>query len=93
MLGGAPLSVTARTTRKARAKAQAAQLMTGDEVMQRLQAQLDDQIARLESDRDAVDQRIARLRAVHDRMRQEITVDEDLLQGFSEASLPGQDGS
>ena len=53
--------------------------MSDREIMQRLAAQLHDEIARLEGDRDALDVRIARLRTVHDNFMDELSVNEDLL--------------
>jgi len=88
MLGGTPLSVTARVRRSARLKQQAAQPLSAPEITERLVAQFHDEIARLETDHAAIGQRIQRLRTVHERMLQEITVDEDILAEFSDDGLP-----
>lgn len=86
LLGGTPLSVTARVRRKARLKA--AQPVSAGEIMQRLVDQVHDEIARLDSAHTAIGQRIQGLRAVANRMLEEITVDEDLVAEFSDDVLP-----
>ncbi len=88
LLGGTPLSVTARVRRTARLKRQAAQPVTADEIMQRLVAQVHDEIGRLEGAHAAIGQRIQGLRIVADRILEEISVDEDLVAEFSEDVLP-----
>jgi hypothetical protein len=62
--------------------------MTDREIMQRLAAQLHDEIARLEGDRDAVDVRITRLRTVCDHFVAEIADDEDLLAQYGLTDPP-----
>ena len=88
LLGGTPLSVTARVRRKARLKQQAAQPVSAGEIMQRLIDQVHDEIARLDSAHTAIGQRIQGLRAVANRMLEEISVDEDLVAEFSDDVLP-----
>ena len=88
LLGGTPLSVTARVRRKARLKQQAAQPVSAGEIMQRLVDQVHDEIARLDSAHTAIGQRIQGLRAVANRMLEEITVDDDLVAEFSDDVLP-----
>jgi len=85
LLGGTPLSVTARVRRKARL--QAAQPVTAEEIMHRLVDQVHDEIARLDSAHTAIGQRIQGLRAAANRMLEEITVDEDLVTEFSDDVL------
>jgi hypothetical protein len=85
LLGGTPLSVTARVRGKARL--QAAQPVTAEEIMHRLVDQVHDEIARLDSAHTAIGQRIQGLRAVANRMLEEITVDEDLVTEFSDDVL------
>src|ERR1700693_3724254 len=87
MLGGFPLTITARATRRGRAKEQAAQPMAADEVASRLltpphQGPADEVVARSLADvrgvcarprRDeaGLDDRLDRLSAVHDRLVEE----------------------
>jgi hypothetical protein len=85
LLGGTPLSVTARVRGKARL--QAAQPVTAEEILHRLVDQVHDEIARLDSAHTAIGQRIQGLRAVANRMLEEITVDEDLVTEFSDDVL------
>ena len=82
MLGGFPLTVTARATRRGRAKEQAAKPMTADEVVSRLLEQLRDEIARTRRDVAGLDDRLERLSAVHDRLVEEFLADADLLHEF-----------
>ena len=88
LLGGQPLSLTARSRAIARLKKPAPQPMSEPEIMGRLASQLHDEIVRLEGDRDAVDIRIQRLRMVYDRFIAELTVDEDLATEYSAADNP-----
>jgi hypothetical protein len=53
-----------------------------------VQAQVHDEIARLDSAHAAIGQRIQGLRTVADRMLEEITVDNGLLAEFSDDVLP-----
>ena len=87
LLGGTPLSVTARVRGKARLKQQAAQPVSAGEILQRLVDQVHDEIARLDSAHTAIGHRIPGLRAVANRMLEEITVDEDLVTEFSDDVL------
>jgi hypothetical protein len=88
LLGGQPLSLTARSRAVSRPKKHALQPMGEREIMQRLAAQLYDEIARLEGDRDAVDARIQRLRTIYHSFVAELTVDEDLAAEYSAADNP-----
>jgi hypothetical protein len=83
LLGGHPLSVTARTTRRVRTRADAATPMTADEVMTRLLDQLGDEIAKARQDLAAVGDRVERLCAVHDRLAEEFGIDEHLVDEFA----------
>jgi hypothetical protein len=82
VLGGKPLSVTARTTKGVRARERAAKPMTADEVVGRLLTQLGDEITRVHKELVVVDERVQRLRTVHDRLDAEFRVDEDLRHEF-----------
>ena len=82
MLGGHPLTVTARTTRRSRAHEQAAQPMTAEEVVGRLLDQLRDEIARTRRDVAGLDDRLDRLSAVHNLLVEEFRVDARLLVEF-----------
>jgi hypothetical protein len=82
MLGGFPLTITARATRRGRAKEQAAQPMAADEVVSRLLTQLHEEIARTRRDVAGLDDRLDRLSAVHDRLVEEFLADEHLLHEF-----------
>lgn len=88
LLGGQPLSLTARSRAVTRLKKHVGQPMGGSEIMARLAAQLHEEIVRLEGDRDAVDIRIQRLRSVYDRFVAELTVDEDLAAEYGAADNP-----
>jgi hypothetical protein len=88
LLGGQPLSLTARSRAVSRPKKHALQPMSEREIMQRLASQLHDEIARLEGDRDAVDARIERLRNIYERFIAELTVDEDVAADYSAADNP-----
>jgi hypothetical protein len=85
LLGGQPLSLTARSRAIPRVRKHAAQPMSDHEIMERLVSQLHDEIARLEGDRDAVDVRIQRLRTVYDHFVAELVVDDDLVAEYSAA--------
>jgi hypothetical protein len=84
LLGGAPLSVTARTTRGVRAHEQTATPMTADDVADRLLGQLHDEIERARSDVRAADERLQRLYTVHERLAQELRVDHTLVEEFDD---------
>lgn len=89
MAGGNPLSVTAKTSRrKTRRRGQPAQPMTDREILQRLVSQFRDEIARLEGERDAIDQRVTRLRTLCDRFVAELDVDEGLVAEYAAAGEP-----
>jgi uncharacterized protein YhaN len=88
LLGGQPLSLTARSRAVSRPKKRALQPMSELDIMERLVAQLHDEIARLEGDRDAVDARIRRLRTICESFTAELSVDEDLAAEFSAADNP-----
>ena len=73
MLGGKPLSLGAVVGVAGRPRRQTADLpVTADEVQRRLVDQLYDEITRLQSARDALDQRIASLRGVYERFAAEM---------------------
>jgi hypothetical protein len=88
MLGGHPLTVTARTSRRARAKRQAAKPMSAEEVVARLLGQLRDEITRTQHDLAGLGDRLQRLLLVHDRLAAEFTVDDALLEQFSLDGVP-----
>jgi hypothetical protein len=88
LLGGQPLSLTARSRAVARPKKRALQRMDEREIMQRLVSRLHDEIARLEGDRDALDARIQRLRVICDSFTAELTFDESLAAEYSTAEDP-----
>jgi hypothetical protein len=87
LLGGHPLSITARTSRRVRARADAASPMTADEVMTRLLDQLGDEIAKTRADLAAVGDRVERLCVVHDRLAEEFRVDEHLVGEFTDDGI------
>jgi hypothetical protein len=82
LLGGRPLSLTARSRATARLKKHVPQPLGENEIMSRLAAQLHDEIARLEGDRDAVTARIHRLRSVYDHFIAELAVDDNLTAAY-----------
>jgi hypothetical protein len=88
LLGGLPMSLTARSRAVARVRKHSVQPMTDHEIMERLASQLHDEIARLEGDRDAVDVRIQRLRTVYDHFVAELAVDDELIAEYSAADNP-----
>ncbi|WP_094287314.1 hypothetical protein [Mycobacterium lehmannii] len=85
MLGGTPLSVTARTTRNVRAMERSAAPMTADEVVDRLLGELHDEIERARGEVRAADERLQRLYTVHDRLLQEFRVDPALVAEFDDS--------
>jgi hypothetical protein len=88
LLGGKPLSLTARRRRRTLARQQGAQPVDEGEILRRLTGQLHDEIVRLEGDRDAITTRIQRLRTVHDHLVAELTVDEDLVAEYGATDNP-----
>lgn len=84
LLGGTPLSVTARTTRNVRAHEQSSTPMTAQDVIDRLLGQLHDEIERARNDVRAVDDRLQRLYTVHERLSQEFRVDHTLVEEFDD---------
>lgn len=84
LLGGTPLSVTARTTRNVRAHEQSSTPMTAQDVIDRLLGQLHDEIERARDDVRAVDDRLQRLYTVHERLSQEFRVDHTLVEEFDD---------
>ncbi|WP_006243404.1 hypothetical protein [Mycolicibacterium tusciae] len=84
LLGGTPLSVTARTTRGVRAHEQSSTPMTAQDVIDRLLGQLHDEIERARNDVRAVDDRLQRLYTVHERLSQEFRVDHTLVEEFDD---------
>jgi hypothetical protein len=83
MVGGNPLSVTARTTGNAKARDDATQPMTRDEVIHRLLSQLHDEIARTGRQVSSLAERLERLDAVHARLAAELTIDDALVKQFA----------
>lgn len=88
LLGGQPLTLTARSRAIVRVRKHAPQPMSEREIMQRLVSQLHDEIARLEGDRDALDSRIQRLRTVYDNFVAELSVDDELVAEYDAADNP-----
>lgn len=88
LLGGQPLSLTARSRAVARPKKRALQPMDEHEIMHRLVAQLHDEIARLEGDRDTLDARIQRLRTIYGSFTTELTIDEDVAAEYRRGEDP-----
>lgn len=84
LLGGTPLSVTARTTRNVRAHEQSSTPMTAQDVIDRLLGQLHDEIERARNDVRAADDRLQRLYTVHERLSQEFRVDHTLVEEFDD---------
>lgn len=90
LLGGFPLTVTARTTRRVRDKERAAEPMTPDEVMTRLLGQLREEISLTRRDLASVDDRLARLIVVHDRIAEEFSSSGALVDQFG-VDVAGED--
>jgi hypothetical protein len=84
LLGGHPLTVTARTTTGVRAREKAARPVTGGEVVNRLLGQLDDEIDRARKDLATLGDRLDRLCTVHSRLVEEFDVDKKLLRDFED---------
>jgi hypothetical protein len=82
MLGGSPLTVTARTTGTAKARDEATQPMSANEVVHRLLGQLRDEITRTRRQVSGLDDHVDRLAAVHDRLAAEFSVSESLAKQF-----------
>jgi hypothetical protein len=86
LLGGFPLTVTARTSKGVRARELAAKPVTGEEVVNRLLDQLGDEIARTRKDLTALGDRLDRLCIAHSRLADEFRVDTKLLRDFDDDS-------
>lgn len=86
LLGGFPLTVTARTSKGVRAREIAARPVTGEEVVNRLLDQLGDEIARTRADLTALGERFDRLCAVHTSLVDEFRVDTKLLRDFDDGA-------
>jgi hypothetical protein len=71
MLGGNPLTVSARTTRAVKAKEKTARPMTADEVVTRLLDQLHDEITRTRRNVADLSDRLQRLHAIHTSLVEE----------------------
>lgn len=84
LLGGTPLSVTARTTPNVRAHEQSSTPMTAQDVVDRLLGQLHDEIERARSDVRAADDRLQRLYTVYEHLSQEFRVDSTLVEEFDD---------
>jgi hypothetical protein len=87
MLGGNPLSVTARTTGNAKARDEATQPMTADEVVHRLLGQLRNEIALTRRQLSGLGDHVDRLAAVHDRLAEEFSVSDSLVKQFQADDL------
>jgi hypothetical protein len=86
LLGGFPLTVTARTSKGVRAREMAARPVTGAEVVNRLLDQLGDEIARTRNDLTNLGDRLDRLCTVHSRLVDEFRVDKKLLRDFDDGA-------
>jgi hypothetical protein len=84
LLGGNPLSVTARTTKGVRARERSARPVTADEVVSRLLSRLEDEINSARADVAALSDRVDRLCTAHRRLVEEFEVDKKLLRDFDD---------
>lgn len=84
LLGGSPLTITARMTRGARAQEEAATPMTAQDITDRLLDQLRDGIELARTEVRAVDDRLDRLYTVHQRLVDELRVDGALVAEFDD---------
>ena len=91
LLGGDPLSVTARRTRKTLQREQSAQPMDAADVMDRLFGGLHEDIASAHAAVRTADERLQRLYAALDRLVGEFDVDPDLIEQFLGDSPPAAD--
>jgi hypothetical protein len=71
LLGGSPLTVTARTTQAVKARDKSARPMTADEVVTRLLDQLHDEITRTRRNLADLGDQMQRLHAVHNSLAEE----------------------
>ncbi|KUI36193.1 hypothetical protein [Mycobacterium sp. GA-2829] len=83
LLGGNPLSLTARVTKGVRAREAAARPVTADEITGRLLDQLNGEIDGLRGDMAGLDARLQRLHAVHRRLADEFRLDARLLEEYA----------
>lgn len=83
LLGGNPLSVTARLTRGVRAREASARPVSADEIVTRLLDQLNAEIAGLRGDMAGLDARLQRLHTVHRRLTDEFRLDDRLLDEYA----------
>src|SRR5258707_2817971 len=86
LLGGFPLTVTARTSKGVRAREMAAVPVTGQEVVNRLLDHLGDEIACTRKDLSALGDRLDRLCTAHSRLADEFRVDTKLLRDFDDGA-------
>lgn len=90
LLGGYPLSITARATKNVRLQEQAAAPLTADDIADRLLTQLHEEIERAHDDLRAFDDRINRLYAAHDRLAEELRVDRSLVEEFADRDVAAE---
>jgi hypothetical protein len=83
LLGGNPLSVTARVTKGVRARELTARPVSADEIVTRLLDQLNSEIDDLRGDMAGLDARLQRLHTVHRRLSDEFRLDKHLLDEFA----------
>lgn len=83
LLGGNPLSVTARLTRGVRAREASARPVSADEIVTRLLDQLNAEIAGLRGDMAGLDARLQRLHTVHRSLTDEFRLDDRLLDEYA----------
>jgi hypothetical protein len=89
MLGGIPLSLNAIGPAPGRPRKQSpVRPMTATEIQNRLAEQLNDEITRLETTRDALDRRIAALRTAAQHFAAEIARPEDIAAYQTAATAP-----
>jgi hypothetical protein len=91
--GGSPLSVSAKSSRRQRRRGtKASEPMTDREILQRLVSRFRDEIARLEGDRDAIEQRLARMRTLCERFAAELDIDDELVKDYAAADADAAAG-
>jgi hypothetical protein len=93
LLGGWPLSVTARTTRAVRAQEQAAMPLSAQGVTDRLLDQLHAGIEQAREEVRAVDERLTHLYTVYDRLTDELRVDRSLVEEFDDQGFSVSDAA
>jgi hypothetical protein len=86
LLGGHPLTVTARTTKGVQARERAARPVIGDEVANRLLSQLEDEIVCARKDLATLGDRVEQLCTVHRHLVEEFRVDTNLRRDFDDGA-------